>query len=142
MVSPSSLDDDDAGEDDDGELEIDNWDGKASLLKLLEFCALQSKSDMVKCVLCDGAFDGGGKVSCINSACAQCGFGKQIWSKRLRSHVVDASDNLRPSVPVEFSSQVIPTPPLPPHPHLHILPHPAPPCPALPFPAPPHLTPR
>jgi hypothetical protein len=93
-------------------------------------------------VLCDGAFDGGGKVSCINSACAECGFGKQIWSKRLRSHVVDASDNLRPSVPVEFSSQVIPTPPLPPHPHLHILPHPAPPCPALPFPAPPHLTPR
>lgn len=89
MVSPSSLDNDDAGEDDDGELEIDGWDGKASLLKL-----------------------------------------------------VDASDNLRPSVPVEFSSQVIPTPPLPPHPHLHILPHPAPPCPALPFPAPPHLTPR
>ena len=108
VVSPASLDADGAGEDDDGELEIDDWDGRAGLLKLLEFCALRSKSDMVKFVLCDGAFDRAGKQRCINGECDadDCGFGKRIWSKRLRKHVVDGYGNLKPNVPVEFSSQV------------------------------------
>ena len=106
VVNPSSLDADDAAEGDEGELEIDNWDGKAGLLKLLEFCGLQSKSDMVKLVLCNGAFDGAGKQACINSECAVCGFGQRIWSKRLRPKVVDAHGNLKEGAPVEFSSQV------------------------------------
>ena len=106
VVTPSSLDADDAGEDDDGELEIDEWAGKAGLLKLLEFCALRSKSDMMRKALCDGAYDGAGKQRCINGECSACGFGKLFWSKSLRSHVVDAHGNLKQDAPVEFSSQV------------------------------------
>ena len=107
MVNPASLDDDDAAEDDEGELEIDGWSGKAGLLALLKFCALQSKSEMVKSVLCDGAFEDSSKhEKCINGACPACGFGKRIWSKLLRPEVVDKDGNLKPDAPVEFSSIV------------------------------------
>ena len=106
VVSPATLDADDAVEDDEGELEIDGWGGKAALLKLIEFCKLTSKSDMVKFILCNGAFDGPGKSKCINGECSDCGFGRLIWSKRLRPHVVDSKGNLKPGAPVEFSSQV------------------------------------
>ena len=106
VVNPASLDADDAEGDDEGELEIDGWDGKEALFKLLEFCKLTSKSDMVKFILCNGAFDGAGKQKCINGECSACGFGKLIWSKLLRPHVVDTKGNLKPRAPVEFSSQV------------------------------------
>ena len=72
LEPPPSANADAAGDDDD-EAEIDAWAGKAALLKLLEFCKLQSKSSMVKSVLCAGAFDGPGKAACINGACG-CGF--------------------------------------------------------------------
>ena len=60
MLDPPSLDADDAQSDDEDDSQLDTWVGKAQLLKLMEFCALKSKSDMVKAVLCPGAFDGAG----------------------------------------------------------------------------------
>ena len=71
----------------------------------MDFCALKSKSDMVKAVLCPGAFDGAGKLDCINCKCAACGF-KKLWSEGLRKHVVDGDGNVMESAPVEFQSEV------------------------------------
>ena len=85
-------------------------------LKLMEFCKLESKSEMVKFVLCDGAFDGAGKEDCINGKCScgvkngkkldsGCGF-KILWSEGLRKHVVDKDGNVMASAPKEFQSEV------------------------------------
>ena len=88
--SNAAVDADDADDNDEDELEAQSWDGLPKLLKLLELCALQSKSDMVKFCLCRGAFDGAGKVNCINGTCPRCGFNK-LWSGEggLRRHVID-----------------------------------------------------
>ena len=115
LEPPPSADADTADHDDD-EAEVDVWAGKAALLKLLEFCKLQSKSDMVKFVLCDGASDGAGKEACINGNC-KCGIKdgkelshgcgmKMLWSEGLRQHVVDKDGNVLSSAPKEFQSEV------------------------------------
>ena len=104
-VSPASADADDAADNDDDETELDSWEGRAGLLRLMEFCGLKSKSEMVKFSLCSGAFDDAGKLDCINCNCPHCGFSK-LWSAGLRKHVVDARGNLRESAPIEFQSEV------------------------------------
>ena len=104
LEPPPSADADAAGDDDD-EAEADSWVGKAALLKLLDFCKLQRKSDMVKAVLCTGAFDGAGRAACINGTCPLCGFAT-LWSKGLRRHVVDKDGNVLASAPKEFESEV------------------------------------
>jgi len=110
LLSPASLDDDDAESDDEDESELDAWAGKAMLVKLLDFCRLKSKSDMVKAALCPGAFDGAGKLDCINGSCKACGFEK-LWSKGLREHVVydqghPKEGDVKASAPIEFQSEV------------------------------------
>ena len=105
MLNPPSGDANDATDDADDDSELQEWVGKALLLKLMDFCALRSKSDMVKAVLCPAALDGAGKQVCINGECSVCGMAK-LWSKGLRDHVVDAYGNVRASAPVEFQSQV------------------------------------
>ena len=104
LEPPPSVDADTADHGDD-ETEADAWAGKAALLKLLQFCFMQSKSDMVKAVLCAGAFDGAGKQPCINGTCPLCGF-STLWSKGLRKHVVDKDGNVLASAPKEFQSEV------------------------------------
>jgi hypothetical protein len=114
LEAPSTAEADDNGDrqspdapaqiDDAEESEAASWSGKAALEKLLQFCALKSKSEMVKFTLCDGAFDGGGKQACINGTCPSCGFGK-LWSEGLRPHVVDG-DSVKSSAPVEFQTEV------------------------------------
>ena len=91
---------------DEDEAETDSWAGKSKLLELLKFCAIESKSEMCKFALCKGAFDGAGKEDCINGKCthSECGFDK-IWSKGLRSHVIN-SGNILSTAPVEFQSSV------------------------------------
>lgn len=105
--SNAAVDADDADDNDEDELEAQSWDGLPKLLKLLELCALQSKSDMVKFCLCHGAFERAGKVNCVNGTCPHCGFDK-LWSGKdgLRRHVIDEQGNLRADAPIEFSSQV------------------------------------
>jgi len=105
LAEAPSGDADEAQDDDEDNAEVDSWEGKEQLLKLLEFCALKSKAEMMKKVLCEGAFDGAGKDACINSKCAACGF-KKLWSEGLRRHVVDAEGNVKASAPVEFQSEV------------------------------------
>lgn len=90
--------------DDAEESEAASWAGKAALEKLLQFCALKSKSDMVKFTLCDGAFDGAGKQACIIGTCPACGF-RKLWSEGLRPHVVDG-DTVLASAPVEFQTEI------------------------------------
>ena len=104
-LNPPSTDADDAEDDDVDDSELDSWSGRADLVKLMEFCALKSKSDMVQFCLCCGAFDGAGKSACINGKCSICGF-SQLWSKGLRKHVVDKDGNVLQSAPVEFQSDV------------------------------------
>ena len=106
LDSPT-VDADDAIDDDDDESELQSWAGKAQLLRLLEMCKLQSKSEMVKFVLCQGAFDGQGKDKCINCNCSKCGMDK-LWSGKdgLRRHVVDEKGNIRADAPLGFSSQI------------------------------------
>ena len=107
-LTPPSADADDVGDDDAEESELDSWAGKPGLLKLLQFCSLKSKSEMVQFCLCPGAFDGAGKSACINCKCTSCGFAK-IWSNGLRKHVVDVVDgcgNVMESAPIEFQSTV------------------------------------
>lgn len=82
---------------------ISSWEGREVLLKLLDFCRLKSKSEMVQQVLCKGAFEGAGKQDCINGQCASCGF-DQLWSQSLRKHVVDSDGNVMASAPIEFQS--------------------------------------
>ena len=117
LLSPASLDDDDAESEDEGESELDAWAGKAMLVKLLDVCRLKSKSDIVKAALCPGAFDGAGKLDCINGSCKACGFEK-LWSKGLRKHVVydqghAKEGDVKASAPIEFQSEVR-RPPAPP----------------------------
>ena len=100
-----SADGDEAQDDDEADVEVDSWAGKTQLLRLLEFCALKSKAEMMKNVLCEGAFDGAGKDDCINGKCSACGF-KKLWSEGLRKHVVDEKGNVMGSAPVEFQSEV------------------------------------
>jgi hypothetical protein len=117
LLEPPPSQDADAADDDDDEAEADAWAGKAALLKLLDFCKLQSKSDMVKAVLCSGAFDGAGKSACINGRCPICGF-RRLWSRGevdkdgnvvargLRSYVVDKDGNVLASAPKEFQTEL------------------------------------
>ena len=102
-ASPAA-DADDAPDDDEASAAAE-WAGQAALRKLLEFSTIKSKSEMVKFVLCSGAFDGAGKLVCIDGTCSKCGF-CQLWSTGLRRHVVDGDGNLLPSAPVEFQSEV------------------------------------
>mmetsp|Transcript_3312 Transcript_3312/g.8239 ORF Transcript_3312/g.8239 Transcript_3312/m.8239 type:complete len:726 (+) Transcript_3312:2193-4370(+) len=71
----------------------------------MEFCALQSKSDMVRFMLCAGAFEGAGKEECINGKCQVCGF-KMLWSSGLRPHVLDKNGNICSRAPLEFQTTV------------------------------------
>lgn len=87
------------------ESETASWEGRAALERLLKFCALKFKSEMVKFALCPGAFDGPGKQLCIDGSCPSCGFSR-IWSKGLRPHVVDDNNNVRSTAPVEFETEV------------------------------------
>lgn len=80
------------------------WEGRPYMLKLIKFCGRQFKSQMVKDSLCDGAFDMGA-LNCINGSCPHCGF-RQIWSKGLRPHVLDANGDVKSDAPVEFQSQL------------------------------------
>lgn len=88
--------------------QADSFEGMPKLQQLLQFCGLQSKSDMCKFALCSGAFDGAGKLDCINVTCSRCGFDK-IWSDPnvgLRRLVVDEDNSIRATAPVEFQSSV------------------------------------
>mmetsp|Transcript_16169 Transcript_16169/g.40727 ORF Transcript_16169/g.40727 Transcript_16169/m.40727 type:complete len:875 (-) Transcript_16169:94-2718(-) len=111
VVGPPCLDCEDDAEDagdndnDEDRVEAQGWRGKVELMKLLRLGGLQSKADMIKFVLCEGALEGAGKTPCIEGACSRCGFDK-IWSKGLRPHVVDAYGNIRPSTPIEFQNIV------------------------------------
>jgi hypothetical protein len=105
LQDPPSADADDAPDDDAEESETSGWAGQALLTELLTFCAIPSKSEMVKSCLCSGAFDGAGKKPCISCQCEACGFSK-LWSKGLRKNVVDANGNVLQSAPVEFQSEV------------------------------------
>ena len=102
IEAPPSADDD-IGDDEGTEA----WAGQPVFEKLMLFCALQSKSDMVRFVLCDGAMDGAGKEDCINGKCPLCGF-KKYWSgpEGLRQHLVDRNNNVRQSAPAEFQTEV------------------------------------
>ena len=71
----------------------------------MKFCALKSKSEMVKFCLCDGVFDGAGKKNCLDGKCSACGFAK-LWSAGLRKYVVDGLGNVMESAPIEFQSEV------------------------------------
>lgn len=84
--------------------ELDDWDGKAKLMQLLTFCSKQFKSEQVKDILCEGAFEEG-KLACINGSCSSCGF-RQLWSNGLRLHVVGADNELKSEAPFEFESQL------------------------------------
>lgn len=105
LVDPQSIDADDTIDDDNDATEASSWEGKELLSRLLEFCAIDSKSGMVQFCLCKGALDGAGKLDCIHGRCKdpKCGF-DQIWSKGLRPFVVDAYGNIKSSAPVEFQS--------------------------------------
>ena len=105
LLDASPTADADDAPSDDNESEVGAWAGKTALQKLLQFCALKSKSEMVKFTLCDGAFDGAGKQDCINSKCSVCGF-RNLWSEGLRRHVMDGEGNVLPSAPVQFQSEV------------------------------------
>ena len=96
---------DEAQDADEEDTEANSWAGKPQLLQLLEFCALKSKAEMVKAVLCQGAFDSAGKDDCINCKCNACGF-KKLWSEGLRKHVVDEKGNVKTGAPIEFQSEV------------------------------------
>lgn len=84
--------------------EVQSWAGRAALSKLLQMCALQFKSEMVKFTLCDGALEGAGKSNCVEGSCPHCGFDR-IWSKGLRPHVVHG-DTVLSTAPIEFQNQV------------------------------------
>ena len=101
-ASPSA-DADDTG-DGDEESEMATWPGRTGLEKLLQFCSLKSKAEMVKFTLCPEAFEGPGKQECIDGKCS-CGF-KNMWSQGMRRHVVDSKGDLLRDAPVEFSSEV------------------------------------
>lgn len=58
---------------------------------LLEFCALDRKSQLVDKLLCGGQLKGA-RIECVNGECRDCGF-KQHWSRGLRSRLVDAQDH-------------------------------------------------
>ena len=113
LLEPSTIDaqphparDDETEVEDEDSSAAATWAGRAALEKLLQFCALQSKSEMVKSVLCAGAFDGAGKEDCINGKCSACGFCK-LWSQGLRRHVVDSeTGNVLASAPVQYQSEV------------------------------------
>lgn len=72
--------------------------------RLIDICRLDSKSDVVKAFLCEGAFVGAGREQCINGDCRACGM-KKIWSEGLRPHVV-AWGNVLPTAPVQFQTVV------------------------------------
>ena len=106
LQDPPSADADDAIDDDAEESETSGWAGQALLHDLLKFCAIPSKSEMVKSRLCSDAFEHAGKNKvCINSTCEACGF-KKLWSEGLRKYVVDKDGNVMSSAPVEFQSVV------------------------------------
>ena len=105
LHDPPSANADDAPDDDAEESETSCWEGQVLLTELLTFCAITSKSEMVRSRLCNGAFDNAGKKACINCQCDACGF-SQLWSKGLRKHIVDANGNVLQSAPVEFQSEV------------------------------------
>lgn len=102
---PPTVDAEDAPDDDEDASDVSRWEGKSALRRLLHFCSLNSKSDMVRFMLCNGAFDGAGKDACINGTCSLCGFGT-LWSKGLRPHIVDNNGDLKSSLPVEFQTIV------------------------------------
>lgn len=106
--SPPSIDAEDNGVDgDDDDAEGQQWAGKEALQRLMKFCFLNSKSEMVKFCLCDGALNGAGKLDCLDGTCSNeaCGF-PSIWSKSLRKLVVDKDGCIRDSAPIEFMSCV------------------------------------
>lgn len=105
LMSSPTADAEDAPDNDMEANEASTWSGQAELEKLAQFCRLESKSEMMKFVLCDGAMDGEGKQACIDGACEHCGF-RRIWSEGLRPHVVDESGNIRSSAPLLFQSVV------------------------------------
>lgn len=104
---PPNSDADDAPPDDQQEESefASSWSGNTALRQLMEFCALQSKSDMVRFMLCAGAFEGAGKEECINGKCQVCGF-KMLWSSGLRPHVLDKNGNICSRAPLEFQTTV------------------------------------
>lgn len=104
LPSPGA-DGEDAPEEDNEVAEAEDWVGGSCLEKLIAFCELESKAEMVKHFLCEGAFQNEGKQACINGSCQLCGF-KNLWSNGLRQHVVDKEGNVRSSAPVPFQSVV------------------------------------
>jgi len=104
LLNSPTADADALADGDEDDSDVHEWEGKAGLTKLLEFCALQSKSEMVKFALCKGALDGAGSEDCINGKCARCGFDK-LWSKGLRKHVIDGQGNIKASAPIEFQAE-------------------------------------
>lgn len=105
LESPSTAFNEDAPEDGEDESAASRWPGKSALEKIVQFCRLHTKSDMVKAFLCEGAFDGAGKQRCIYGECLHCGF-KKLWSNGLRKYVVDSRGNVINTAPVQSQSIV------------------------------------
>lgn len=104
LLNPSTIDGEAEG-DDGGEVgELDGWAGRDALVRLLQFCQKDFKSEMVKMALCGGALDEG-KHDCINGTCHHCGF-RKLWSQGLKPHVINGSGHLKDDAPVEFQSQL------------------------------------
>jgi hypothetical protein len=80
----------------------DEWASSVRLKRLMDFCSLPSKTDMVKACLCPGALERG-KEACIRGDCGACGF-KMIWSTKLKCDVVNCNGDILESAPVEFQS--------------------------------------
>lgn len=104
LCEPATADGDDAV-DDECEAEATSWEGHEKLKKLVDFCKIESKSEMVKSLLCKGAMEGAGKQVCIDGVCTFCGF-KKLWSEGLRKLVVDESGDVLGSAPAEFQSEL------------------------------------
>jgi hypothetical protein len=80
----------------------DAWASSERLRRLIQFCNLTSKTEMVKACLCKGALEEN-KEKCIRGECRQCGF-KKIWSEGLKFDVVNPGGNIYESAPIEFQS--------------------------------------
>lgn len=97
LCEPCFADADDADEDEYA-LDIVQWPGRAALKKLVDFCSISSKTEMVEATLCSGAFDGAGRRACLEGDCRTCGF-KKLWSEGLRKQVTTLVFPVCPHVP-------------------------------------------
>lgn len=87
----------DSNEDEDifvsrAECEEGHRGSDAQLSALIEFCSLDSKTQMVQRLVCGGQIMDAG-MTCVQGKCANCGF-KKMWSQGLRTQLVGRDNKL------------------------------------------------